>query len=83
MHQGVVNDYWIEDGLPLVAVDAYGDAATARVDMIFEDYTHSIDGVARLDTIKEGADEGLDIADECGTTTQLRFEGWLVPDKQE
>jgi len=83
MHEGVVNDYWLEDGLPLVALDVYEDHARARVDMVFDDYTHTIDGVARLDTIQDSAGEGLDITDENGTTTQLRFEDWLEPNKQE
>ena len=83
MHEGVVNDFWLEDGLPLVALDVYDDHAGARLDMVFNDYTHTIDGVARLDSIQDSTGEGLDIADGEGTTTQLRFEDWLEPNKQE
>jgi hypothetical protein len=75
---GVINDYWIEDGLPLIAVDAYPDDGETTVDILFDTYTHSIDGAAKLVSIEgDGKDQGLDILDSDGKTTVMRFENWL------
>lgn len=74
---GVANDFWIEDGLPLVALDVYTKNGKTRVDILFENYTHPIDDAANL--VHIGGDEGghgLDIQDADGKTTLLRFENW-------
>jgi hypothetical protein len=74
---GVANDYWIEDGLPLVAFDVYPDNAKTKVDIVFENYTHSIDGASGLVSINgSGTDQGLDILDAEGKATIIRFENW-------
>jgi hypothetical protein len=74
---GVTNDYWIEDGLPLIGLDSYSEKGRRRIDILFENYTHSIDDAAVLVSIGEaGADDGLDISDTRGVTTQLRIEDW-------
>ncbi|MEO8042348.1 MAG: hypothetical protein ABI646_07055 [Acidobacteriota bacterium] len=74
---GIANDYWIEDGLPLVALDIYTNKGKTHVDIVFEDLTHSIDGVTGLaKTGGNGADDGLDISEEAGRTTVMRFEDW-------
>jgi hypothetical protein len=58
----IMNDYWIEDGLPLVAIDAYPDNGNTNVEILFDKYTHAIDGAAKLVSIGgEGKDLGLDI----------------------
>ena len=78
-HGGVTNDYWIEDGLPLVAIDVSPNNGKTRVDILFENYTHAIDGAATLVRINDdGADHGLDISDANGVTTILRFENWPI-----
>jgi hypothetical protein len=73
----IMNDYWIEDGLPLVAVDSYPDNGDTNVEILFDKYTHAIDGAAKLVSIVgEGNDQGLDISDAEGKTTVMRFENW-------
>jgi hypothetical protein len=77
MPDGIANDYWIEDGMPLVALDTYTQNGKTRVDIVFENFTHSIDGVTALAEVGDrGADSGLDIAEEAGRTTVMRFEDW-------
>ncbi|MEP7148013.1 MAG: hypothetical protein ABI857_03955 [Acidobacteriota bacterium] len=77
MEKGIFNDYWIEDGLPLVALDTYIKDGKTRLDIIFENFTHSIVGVTRLEEIDvEGTGRGLDITGEGGRTTVMRFETW-------
>jgi hypothetical protein len=77
MSSGNANDFWIEDGMPLIAVDAYEDRGRTRVDLLFKDYAHPIEDVTRIVDIENyGQDQGLDIADRSGRTTVLRFEDW-------
>lgn len=72
---GVANDYWLECDLPLVGLDAYPDKGTTRVDILFNNYTHSIDAAVSLVMINgNGPDHGLDIIDAEGKTTIMRFE---------
>jgi len=79
MSTGMANDYWIEDGLPLVGLDVYLNNGSTRVDILFENYTHSIDNAATLVEVdSDGADYGLDISDAEGNTTVMRFENWPV-----
>ena len=76
---GVANDYWIEDGLPLVALDVYPSHGETRIDIVFENYTHSINGVTGLVHVgADGKDHGLDVLDADGKTTIMRFENWPV-----
>ena len=75
---GSTNDYWIHDGVPLVAIDAYNKKGKIRVDLFFPHYTHPIDGVARIVDIGDGADHGLDILDLEGRTAIQRFEDWAT-----
>lgn len=77
MPDGVTNDYWIEDGLPLVALDTYTSNGKTRVDIVLENFTHSIEGVTGLAEVGDrGEDPGLDITEEAGRTTVMRFENW-------
>ena len=71
---GIADDFWIEDGLPLLGLDAYPTKGAIHVDILFEAYTHPIDGVASIVEV----DEGLDISDTKGRTTVLRFEDWPI-----
>lgn len=74
---GNANDFWIEDGLPLLALDTYSNKDKVCVDILFDNYTHQIDQVARIVYIDgEAGDQGLDISDMNGRTTILRFEDW-------
>ena len=81
-HNGNADDFWIEDGLPLMGLDAYPNKGAMHVDIMLKNYTHTIDGVARIvDLAGDSVDEGLDIWDTQGRTTILRFEDW--PAKKE
>jgi hypothetical protein len=73
----VANDYWLEDGLPLIGLDVYPDKGKTRVDIIFDDFTHSIDAATTLVHVNgEHRDYGLDVTDAEGKTAVLRFENW-------
>ncbi len=74
---GVVNDYWLEDGLPLVALDAYLNKGIKRVDIVLDKFTHAVEGASSLITVnRDDVEEGLNILDEEGKATILRFENW-------
>ena len=74
---GVSNDYWLEDGLRLIAVDEYRDHDRACVDIVLEKYRHSIRDVVDVKRFgSEGTEQGLDFLDASGHTTIVRFEDW-------
>jgi hypothetical protein len=76
-NDGSVDDFWIGDGLMFVGVDAYQDRGKMRVDIFFDNYSHSIDGVEKIVCINgDGSERGLDISDGSGETTVLRLEDW-------
>ena len=80
MHDDVANDYWIEGGLPLIGLDVYPDNGNFRVDIIFDNFTHSIEGATKLVEIKsDNANSGLDVLDAEGKTAILRFDDWANP----
>lgn len=72
---GGVEDLWIEDGLPLIAVDAYENKGAMRIDIVLRDYVHPVDGVVKVMHATDDGD-GLDIQESSGRTTLLRFEDW-------
>ena len=72
----VTNDFWIEDGLPLIVVelDIRGAKPAIRIDL--DSYSHEISGVVKV-AIKlsaSGEEDGIDILDDHGKTTVLRIE---------
>lgn len=75
---GVVNDYWIEAGLPLKGLDcdiSSGDAPTIEI-MLGESFSHPVRNVRTLKLIfsfDENSD-GIDIVGGDGRTTVLRYE---------
>lgn len=78
-HDGVVHDYWLEDGLPLLGFDCYENRGKVHIDILFDNLTHSIDDAVMIvewrgDEI--GTDTGLDILDSDGRSTIIRFETW-------
>ena len=78
-HEGDTEDLWIEDGLPLKGLAAYTTRGAIHVDIMLKEYTHPIDGVARIvDVAGDSEIEGLDISDAKGRTTILRFEDWPI-----
>jgi hypothetical protein len=79
---GAANDYWLEDGLPLTALDAYADHGSPCVDVLLNQFRHSVRNVVGL--VKHGSEEqenGLDILDAAGNVTIMRFENWPVNDE--
>ena len=76
LENGVTNDFWLEDGLPLVAVDFCSKGEHSAINIMLEKYTHSVDEPAKLSLVlvEDQTDEGLDITDLEGRTTMLRLE---------
>ena len=71
-----MTDYWIEDGLPLLGLDVYLNGERTRIDILLKNYTHTIDAPVRIAAIGSDGLDGLDISDDEGSTTLLRFENW-------
>ena len=83
-----MTDYWIEDGLPLegIDIDTHGDNAPT-VEIMLGDaqktgsraFTHIITKTRFIKIIlsASGESNGLDIEDESGAITILRFENKL------
>jgi hypothetical protein len=80
----VMEDYWLEDGLPLAGIDldTHGKGAPALEIMLGgeggtgNNMTHTVDRVhkIKLQLTVDGQDDGLEIEDAGGVTTILRFE---------
>jgi hypothetical protein len=80
----VMADYWLEDGLPLAGIDldTHGKGAPTLEIMLGgegetgSNMTHTVDRVQKitLQLTVDGQDDGLEIEDEGGVTTILRFE---------
>jgi hypothetical protein len=81
---GNMTDYWLADGLPLegIDIDARGDAPTIEI-MLGETgkadsraFTHTIKNARFMKLIlsASGESDGLEVEDERGAITILRFE---------
>jgi len=72
----VVNDYWLESGLPLIGVDIDSHDERADVQITLGSFTHEINNAIELEFHLDliGNEDGLDIRGADGTTTVLRFE---------
>jgi hypothetical protein len=80
----VMEDYWLEDGLPLTGIDldTHGKGAPTLEIMLGvegetgNNMTHTVDRVQKikLQLTVDGQDDGLEIEDAGGVTTILRFE---------
>ena len=77
IRDGVVNDLWIEDGIPLVGIDVDTKEGRQSVGIAFEKFRHSIENVSTISSSEE-VDGGLDIQDDEGKTTALRFEDYVI-----
>jgi len=77
---GVVNDLWIEDGLPLSDIYMADKASKPIIYITLGGYTHSIQNVTslRVHYSLERDQDGIDIVTEEGKTTVLRFENGHV-----
>jgi hypothetical protein len=76
LNDHVVNDYWIEDGLPLVALKVRSADASDSVEILAGDMTHVVDNAVKLvvHLTSSGHEDGLDIFDRHDRVTILRFE---------
>ena len=80
IRDGVVNDLWIEDGVPLIGIDVDTKEGRRTIGIAFEHFRHSIENVSKITKVTDSEDvgEGLDIEDDEGKTTALRFEDYPV-----
>ncbi len=73
---GIANDYWIEDGLPLLGLDVDFDDGLPVVQIMLDGFTHVVRDVRSLRPVysADGSEDGIDLVREGGSTTVLRFE---------
>ena len=79
IRDGVVNDLWIEDGVPLIGIDVDTREGKRTIGIAFENFRHSIENVSVITRVSDAeVGGGLDIKDDEGKTTALRFEDYSV-----
>ena len=71
-----INDFWLENGLPLREVVFESHNGSSFVEMIFDGFTHTISHAKRMEFQfgVDGNEDGLDVVDSEGRTSVLRFE---------
>ncbi len=71
-----VNDYWLEDGLPLEGIDIDARSEMPEIEIVLKDFQHVVRNVRNLKAhfSPDGSEDGLDVTDAEGNTTILRFE---------
>ena len=76
LKDNVVNDYWLEGGLPLVGITAESHDNRENVTITVGDLTHEVNNAIKLTfhCTLSGYEDGLDILDHDNRTTILRFE---------
>jgi hypothetical protein len=76
LNRNVVNDYWLEDGLPLTAIVAEPGEGGHSIQIKVGDMRHEISGAIKLTChfTSSGGEDGLDILDRSDRVTILRFE---------
>lgn len=72
----VVNDYWLENGLPLVGIDIDTKKELPSVEITVGSFTHEVKDAVKLlfHFSLAGDEDGADISCANGQTTVLRFE---------
>ncbi|MBK8464765.1 MAG: DUF5335 family protein [Chloracidobacterium sp.] len=72
----VVNDYWLENGLPLVGIDIDTKKEIPSIQITVGRFTHEVKDAVKLQFYfsLEGDEDGADISCADGNTTILRFE---------
>jgi len=72
----VVNDYWLENGLPLVGVDIDTKKELPTVQITVGSYTHEVNNAVNLvfHLSLDGTEDGIDLSCANGQTTIMRFE---------
>lgn len=76
LNNDVVNDYWLEDGLPLIAIGVEPANGDNSVEIMVGDMTHEVEDAIKLTfhLTSSGYEDGLDILDRNNRVTILRFE---------
>lgn len=75
VQEGFANEYWLEDGLPLIEVSLSKRSGRPEIDIMLERYTHSIEDPIELLHVDQGrSDTGIDIKGKDGAVTVLRVE---------
>lgn len=72
----VVNDYWLENGLPLVGVDIDTKKEMPSVEITVGSFTHEVKDAVKLKFhfSLDGTEDGIDLSCANGQTTIMRFE---------
>ncbi len=75
-NDGVVNDYWLESGLPLSSIDVEARGERPSVQITVGNFTHDVHDAVRLvfQFNNAGDEDGVDVVGADGRTTLLRFE---------
>jgi hypothetical protein len=76
LNKDVVNDYWIEDGLPLAGLSMDTADGETTVHVTVGEMTHEVKGAIKLTAhfTSSGYEDGLDILTRDSRVTILRFE---------
>jgi len=76
LNKDVVNDYWIEDGLPLAGLSMDTADGATTVHVTIGEMTHEVKDAIKLTAhfTSSGYEDGLDIFDRDNRVTILRFE---------
>lgn len=70
------NDYWLENGLPFDGIDVDLHGGSQIIEIVLGDFTHITKNVRGLKFVlsRSGDEDGVDIEDDEGKVTVLRFE---------
>jgi hypothetical protein len=73
---GVMNELWIEDGLPLSEIYVDEKARSPSVNVLLGGYSHTVARVVslRVHYTLESDQDGIDLVADNGQTTIVRFE---------
>ena len=73
---GSVNDYWLENGLPLRGVTFEEHSGRISAEVLLDGFTHVVENTDRIELIygTDGVNDGLNVIDSEGRTSILRFE---------
>jgi len=66
----VVNDYWLESGLPLSGIDLDSRGKRPSIQITVGNFTHNVSDAVKL----VFHEDGVDVVGADGQTTILRFE---------
>jgi hypothetical protein len=73
---GGVNDYWLENGLPLRGVSFEEHNGRLTAEIMLDGFVHTVENAGRIELIygSNEIDDGLNVIDSAGRTSVLRFE---------